>query len=82
MSKGAIRRLARRGGVKRVSALVYAEARAVLRAFLHNVLRNAVTYAEYGGRTTIRVMDVLHSLKRLGQPMYGFGGFKLSSDRS
>ena len=42
ISKAAIRRLARRGGVKRLSGLVYEETRRTLKAFLERVLRNAV----------------------------------------
>jgi histone H4 len=34
ITKPAIRRLARRGGVKRISALIYDETRNVLRSFL------------------------------------------------
>ena len=33
----AIRRLARRGGVKRISGLIYEETRGVLKIFLENV---------------------------------------------
>ncbi|XP_004413721.1 PREDICTED: histone H4-like, partial [Odobenus rosmarus divergens] len=40
----AIRRLARRGGVKRISGLIYEETRGVLKVFLENVIRDAVTY--------------------------------------
>ena len=35
----AIRRLARRGGVKRISGLIYEETRGVLKIFLENVSR-------------------------------------------
>jgi histone H4 len=35
----AIRRLARRGGVKRISGLIYEETRGVLKIFLENVIR-------------------------------------------
>ena len=39
ITKPAIRRLARRGGVKRISGLIYEETRAVLKVFLENVRR-------------------------------------------
>ena len=39
-SPQAIRRLARRGGVKRISGLIYDETRGVLKAFLENVCTN------------------------------------------
>ncbi|KAA0155110.1 hypothetical protein FNF31_06178 [Cafeteria roenbergensis] len=47
ITKPAIRRLARRGGVKRISGLIYEETRAVLKVFLENVIRDAVTYTEH-----------------------------------
>lgn len=39
-SSQAIRRLARRGGVKRISGLIYEETRGVLKTFLENVCTN------------------------------------------
>ena len=47
ITKPAIRRLARRGGVKRISGLIYDETRGVLKLFLENVIRDAVTYTEH-----------------------------------
>ena len=47
ITKPAIRRLARRGGVKRISGLIYQETRGVLKAFLESVIRDAVTYTEH-----------------------------------
>jgi histone H3/H4 len=38
----AIRRLARRGGVKRISGLIYEETRGVLKIFLENVRRRVI----------------------------------------
>ena len=46
ITKPAIRRLARRGGVKRISAMIYEETRGVLKTFLESVIRDAVTYTE------------------------------------
>ena len=48
ITKPAIRRLARRGGVKRISGLIYEETRGVLKVFLENVIRDAVTYTQTG----------------------------------
>ncbi|KAK2187472.1 hypothetical protein NP493_164g02028 [Ridgeia piscesae] len=50
ITKPAIRRLARRGGVKRISGLIYEETRGVLKVFLENVIRDAVTYTEHAKR--------------------------------
>jgi histone H4 len=68
----AIRRLARRGGVKRISAPVYEDSRKVLKKFLDDVIRDAITYAEHGRRKTITAMDVVYALKRQGRTLYGF----------
>ena len=74
ITKPAIRRLARRGGVKRISGLVYEETRSVLKVFLENVIRDAVTYTEHARRKTVTAMDVVYALKRQGRTLYGFGG--------
>ena len=42
ITKPAIRRLARRGGVKRISGLIYEETRGVLKIFLENVCNFAL----------------------------------------
>ncbi|XP_069054762.1 histone H4-like [Lepisosteus oculatus] len=72
ITKPAIRRLARRGGVKRISGLIYEETRGVLKVFLENV-----TYTEHtkhAKRNTVTAMDVVYALKRQGCTLYGFGG--------
>lgn len=74
ITKPAIRRLARRGGVKRISSQVYDEARAVLKIFLENVIKDSVTYTEHGKRKTVTALDVVFALKRQGKTLYGFGG--------
>ncbi len=74
ITKPAIRRLARRGGVKRISGLVYEETRTVLKEFLEDVIRDAVTYTEYARRKTVTAMDVVYALKRRGRTLYGFEG--------
>ncbi|OUC45525.1 core histone H2A/H2B/H3/H4 [Trichinella nativa] len=70
ITKPAIRRLARRGGVKRISGLIYEETRAVLKSFLENVVRDAVTYCEHAKRKTVTAMDVVYALKRQGRTIY------------
>jgi histone H4 len=47
ITKPTIRRLARRGGVKRISGLIYEETRGVLKIFLENVICDTVTYTEH-----------------------------------
>jgi histone H4 len=50
ITKPVTRRLARRG-VKRISGLIYEET-SVLKVFLENVIRDAVTYTEHAKRKT------------------------------
>ncbi|XP_033834370.1 uncharacterized protein LOC117381501 [Periophthalmus magnuspinnatus] len=80
ITKPAIRRLARRGGVKRISGLIYEETRGVLKVFLENVIRDAVTYTEHAKRKTVTAMDVVYALKRQGRTLYGFGGKNIMPD--
>ena len=46
ITKPAIRRLARRGGVKRISGLIYEETRGVLKIFLENVRLLSFCYVD------------------------------------
>ncbi|KAJ8334124.1 hypothetical protein SKAU_G00397630 [Synaphobranchus kaupii] len=74
ITKPAIRRLARRGGVKHISGLIYEETRGVLKVFLENVIRDAVTYIEHAKKKTVTALDVVYALKRQCRTLYGFGG--------
>ena len=74
ITKPAIRRLARRGGVKRISGLVYDHTRGVLKEFLEKVVRDAVHYTDHAKRKTVTSMDVLYALRRQGRTLYGYGG--------
>lgn len=82
ITKPAIRRLCRRGGVKRISGELYGESRTVLKAFLEDVIRDAVTYTEYAKRKTVSVGDILYALKRQGRTLYGYGGDRAAHKKS
>ena len=73
VTKPAIRRLARRGGVKRISNTIYEETRGALKDYLNAVLRDAVAFTEHAFRKTVTASDVVHSLKRNNITLYGFG---------
>jgi len=73
ITKPAIRRLARRGGVKRISGLIYDEARVVVMKFLEDIIKDAVTYTEHARRKTVTAMDVVYALKHNNRTIYGFG---------
>jgi histone H4 len=74
ITKPAIRRLARRGGVKRVSGLIYEDARKVMKQFLEKTVKDAVTYTEHAKRKTVTALDVVNALKRNKKTIYGFAG--------
>lgn len=59
----AIRRLARRGGIKRIDGKIYETTREVLKYFLTKVIGDAMTYTEYAHRKTVMHMDVQRALK-------------------
>ncbi|MCJ8743455.1 hypothetical protein PDJAM_G00094240 [Pangasius djambal] len=74
ITKPAIRRLARRAGVMRIFGLIYEETCSVIKIFLENVIRDAVTYTEHAKRKTVTTMDVVNAVKRQGGTLYSFGG--------
>ncbi|RXG73115.1 Histone H4 type VIII [Armadillidium vulgare] len=74
ITKPTIRCLARRGGVKRISGLIYEETRGVLKVFLEIVIRDATTYVEHAKRKTVTAMDVVYALKRQERSLHEFGG--------
>lgn len=74
IGNAAIRKLARRGGVKRIGESMYKETRDVLREFLERVLRDTVTYTEHARRKTVTALDIVMALKRNGRSLFGFGG--------
>jgi len=72
VTKGAIRRLARRGGVKRISSEVYEEVRKTLKAFVEGVVRDATAYTEHAKRKTVTALDVVNALRKRGRVLYGY----------
>lgn len=73
VTNGSIKRMARRGGIKRISRLTFDEIRDVLRLWLTKRIHDSVTYMEHAGRKTVMVGDVVMALKRNGLHLYGFG---------
>ena len=72
ISDGAIRRLARRGGIKRISQDVYQEMRAIYVSFLDTLVQHSYAYCECAKRKTILPQDVIYALKRQGRNIYGY----------
>ncbi len=73
VTQPAIRRLARRAGIKRVSGLLYTEVRGVLRSFVENVVRDSIAFTECARRKSVQPSDVVHALRRRGKAIYGYG---------
>ena len=72
ISKSAICRIARRGGVMRISGNIYEEVRGSLRLFLEEVIRDVITYVDYFNRKSVTMIDVIFALKKHGRNLYGF----------
>lgn len=66
-----LRRLARRGGVKRISAKIYDHSRTLLKVFIDSVIYYALMYKDCLGRKTISLKDVVLALKRRGNMLIG-----------
>lgn len=71
VTKGDVRRLARRAGVQRMAGTMYEEARLAMAGFLRVVLHDAAVFAEFARRKTIIPSDLLLSLRRQGRIFYG-----------
>lgn len=73
LTRGGIRRLARRGGVRRISSTVFSEVRDFVDYFLNTVVKDSAVFAEHAKRKTITAIDVIYALKRSGRTIYGYG---------
>ncbi|KAK6356174.1 Histone H4 [Orbilia javanica] len=72
ITRPAIRRIARRGGVKRISASIYEEVRTVIKDYLIPIINSCVIYTEHARRKTVTTTDVVHALRARGRTIYGF----------
>ena len=72
IKKPAIKRLARRGGVKRISEDVYLLIREILVVFLEKIINDAIVYSDHSNRKTISHVDILKALKRVDKNLYGY----------
>ncbi len=73
IKKSNIRRICRRGGVKRISAKMYEEVRGVVKSYLENVVQDSLAYTEHAKRKTVTAQDVIYAFHRQGIKLYGFG---------
>ena len=78
ISKPEIKRLARRGGVKRIAGEVYDEIRTSLKEYLTTLVQDSVTYSMYrrnpgmGHACTVTTGDVLMALKKNNKTLYDY----------
>ncbi|KAF2129643.1 hypothetical protein P153DRAFT_23218 [Dothidotthia symphoricarpi CBS 119687] len=72
VTKGDIRRLARRGGVKRIAGTIYDDVRDALKERLRVILKDVAAVVDLTGRKTVSVTDIIFVLNRHGRPLYGF----------
>jgi histone H4 len=98
ITKNDLKRLARRGGVKRMSAGIYYEARMALKAYLRpvhllhanpsdpadwgKILQDACLLVELRKTNTMTVNDVVYALRLAGRPIWGFGDVSPASVRT
>ena len=72
ITKGSVRRMARRGGCRRLSGLIYEEVRGVLKSFVEKTVADAVAYTEYSRKRTVTCGAVVAALKKRGRMLYGY----------
>ncbi|KAG5486661.1 hypothetical protein LSCM1_07913 [Leishmania martiniquensis] len=72
ITRGSIRRLARRGGVKRISSDIYEEVRRVLKTYVEDIVRCSTAYTEYARKKTVTASDVVNALRKRGHMLYGY----------
>ncbi|KAG6952103.1 hypothetical protein JG688_00013423 [Phytophthora aleatoria] len=70
ISNQSIRRLARRARVKRMSALIYQQTRAVLKFFVRNLVQDALKYTEHANRKTMSTMDAIYAKASRPHPLW------------
>ena len=73
ITNGAVRRLARRGGVQRISSGINNHVREYIDDFLNRVVRDSLSYCEHRRARTITALDVVYALKKNGRTLYGYG---------
>ena len=62
----AIRRLSKRGGVKRNERAIYEEIRGVMKVYMENILSDSITLTEHARRKTVQKGDLAAALRMRG----------------
>ena len=72
ISRPALCHFARKGGVQRMSNLIYDKCRGVLKVFLKHVIKDIILFTQYAKCHTVTPIDVVFGLKQHGRNIYGF----------
>jgi histone H4 len=72
ITKGSVRRMARRAGIKRMNGLLSDEVRSVLKSFVEKIISASVAYTEYSKKRTVTTGAVVAALKKNGRTLYGY----------
>ena len=72
MGRGSIRRLARRGGAKRLSGAVYPALEKALHDWLTENITDTLVFTEQAKRKTVTKGDFVHALQRQGKTICGY----------
>jgi len=65
----AIKRLARKAGVKRISSTIYRRVRDDLSSMLNDILVVAIEYPKMRKQKTITAVDIVHALQQCNMPL-------------
>lgn len=76
LTKGAIKRLAHKGGVKTISGLIYEDSRGIIKVYIEKIVEAAVKLTQHARKIVISREDVLESARVNGYPIYTFGDEK------
>ena len=69
ISRPAIRRLGKKGGVSQMASTVCDDVREAIMEHIETVLKDALLYSEHANRKTVTMADVSYALKRQGRNM-------------
>ena len=58
-----------------MSNLAYPESQVFVTVFIL-IIKKSINYMEHDHHKTLGPLDVVHVLKNMGCPMYGFGGYE------
>lgn len=71
-SKGSVKKLARKGGIKRINSMIHESLNLKMRSFLEEIIKSSIAYMELARRKTLMPRDVVYALKKKGITLYGF----------